>query len=393
MTAALAAIFSRLGPGAPILHCLHVNHNIRNAAECSGDEEAAAALCESLSLPFHICRIPRGMIQERAARRGTGMEAAARRFRYAALAKEARRLEAQAILTAHTRDDRLENILMAVLRGSGPAGLGAMSVPHAARQTPQNPPVIRPLLHVTHEEALAYLAGRGLSYRTDPSNADTRFFRSRTRHLLIPLLNREFPGWEQPLLRLNETQALAAAFLAGEASRLSWENTDGGLSLSSKDFFAQNLLVREEALFAALDTLDVPGGGETRPRRDAVRMFSSGAVAACDLGKFRVENTGGRVRVKRCDSALFQSFSVLIKNRGTYKLDLFGGLVCEVRTAEMPRTGGFYAGLPLVLRRTGQAARIEALDAKGRAALLDLRGKVLEKRNGVDAAFYCTISV
>jgi tRNA(Ile)-lysidine synthase len=394
MTAALAAIFSRLGPDAPVLHCLHVNHNIRNAAECSGDEKAAAALCESLSLPFHIHRVPRGMIQERAVRRGTGLEAAARRFRYAAFVKEARRLGARAILTAHTRDDRLETILMAVLRGSGPAGLGAMSAPYT---NPPAIPVIRPLLYLTHEDALAYLAGRGLSHRTDPSNADTRFFRSRVRHLLVPLLNREFSGWEQPLLRLNETQALAASFLAGEASRLSWENTDGGLSLPSKDFFALSPLVREEALFAALDTLDVPGGGETRPRRDAVRVFASGSTMACDLGKFRLENTGGHVRAKRYDSSSFQSFSVLIKSRGTYKLDLSGGLVCEVQAAEMSRevrrSGGFYAGLPLVLRRTGQAARIEALDAKGRAAFLDLQGNLLQKRSGADAAFYCTISL
>lgn len=397
MTAALAAVFSRQGPGAPVLHCLHVNHNIRNAAECSGDEAAAAALCKSLSLPFHVHRVPRGIIEARAARYGTGLEAAARRFRYAALAKEARRLGARAILTAHTRDDRLENVLMAVLRGSGPAGLGAMSAPYTARRTPAIP-VIRPLLYLGHDDALAYLAGRGLSHRTDPSNAGTRFLRSRVRHLLVPLLNREFSGWERPLLRLNETQALAAAFLAGEAARLVWETADGGLSLPSQEFFAQNPLVREEALFAALDTL---GGGETRPKRDALRAFVSGTgKTACDLGKFRLENTGGRVRVKRCGPASLQSlqsFSLLIKNMGTYKLDLSGGLVCEVRAAYSPcakppasNAGGFYASLPLVLRRTEQMARIEALDAAGRAALLDLRGKVLEKRNGADA-FYCTI--
>ena len=393
MTAALAAVFSRQGPGAPVLHCLHVNHNLRNAAECSGDEAAAAALSKKLALPFHAYRVPCGIIAAWAARHGTGLEAAARRFRYAALTKEARRLGARAILTAHTRDDRLETVLMGVLRGSGPAGLGAMSAPATARRPPAIP-VIRPLLYLGHEDALAYLAGRGLSHRTDPSNAGTRFLRSRVRNLLVPLLNREFSGWERPLLRLNETQARAAAFLAGEAARLAWETADGGLSLPSQEFFARNPLVREEALFAALDTL---GGGETRPKRDALRAFASGTgKTACDLGKFRLETTRGRVRVIRCGSASLQSFSLLIKTRGTYKLNLSGGLVCEVRAAKiscakMPCTGGFYTGLPLVLRRTGQTARIEALDAAGRAALLDLRGKVLYKRGGTDAAFYCTV--
>jgi len=52
--------------------------------------------------------------------------------------------------------------------------------------------IVRPLLEVTREEVELYLTALGQSWREDESNLDHRFARNRVRHVLLPLLEREY---------------------------------------------------------------------------------------------------------------------------------------------------------------------------------------------------------
>lgn len=114
-------------------------------------------------------------------RTGGGREA-----RYSLLLKAARRYRADHILTAHTRDDQAETLLMRMARGSGIAGLGAM-----ARRSPREDAIIaRPLLDVPKARLLATLDKAGISYVLDPTNTDARYTRPRFR-ALMPLLAAE----------------------------------------------------------------------------------------------------------------------------------------------------------------------------------------------------------
>jgi tRNA(Ile)-lysidine synthase len=298
---------------------------------------------------------------------GTGVEAAARFYRRAIWGDEVRRLKAKKavravrILVAHTRDDLLETALMRFLRGSGPAGLGAM--PRAKG------PLLRPLLDLSRTEVLSYLGEKGLSYRTDSTNADKAYLRNRIRLELIPLLDASFPGWRKGVYNFAETQAFTAAFLSGEASRsVKWEGAGGCLSVAGGDFFSAPEIIREEALFRGADLLarekgeglvpDLPGRGRAVPRRESIRRFSRGEAKALDLGPFRAETRNGRVLLFSRKQASGQDlkggsgdrgFSFLIERCGQYRL---GELRVKVEEAsgEEAGTGGFFSGLPLVLR-------------------------------------------
>jgi len=361
LVAALAAVRDKLAAQFT-LHCLHVNHGLRSPESSGADQAAAAELCKAMGIPFSVTAIPLGAIENHAQHHGTGIEGAARHFRHAALREEARRLGASAILVAHTASDRLETILMAFLRGSGPAGLGAMS--SCSSPDEEIIPIVRPLLSVDRADVLAYLKERNLSYRTDETNADEKFLRNKIRLRLIPFLDDNFPGWREPVRRLGETQAMTADFLKEEAARrLPWQTEKSppffqaffpqvsAMGISAELFFSQPLVLREEALFGAIDLL--ARGEETgkKPKREILRAFARGQETAADLGVCRIENKKGRVVVKKTGKAVSAAgFSVLIKKPGVYKLKGLTVKASSVQADSSREETGFFAGFPLVLR-------------------------------------------
>jgi len=115
-----------------------------------------------------------------------GVPAAARDARYRLLVRAARAARATHALTAHTRDDQAETLLMRLLRGSGIAGLSAM-----ARQSERDGVLLaRPFLDVPKSRLIATLNKAKIAFADDPTNRDTAFMRPRLRALL-PLLAAE----------------------------------------------------------------------------------------------------------------------------------------------------------------------------------------------------------
>ncbi|OAF18945.1 tRNA lysidine(34) synthetase TilS [Bradyrhizobium neotropicale] len=113
----------------------------------------------------------------------TGLPAAARQARYRLLARAARAAGATHVLTAHTRDDQAETLLMRLLRGSGIAGLSAM----ARISEREGIMLARPLLDIPKSQLVATLKRAKIGFADDPSNRDTAFTRPRLRALLPQL--------------------------------------------------------------------------------------------------------------------------------------------------------------------------------------------------------------
>lgn len=136
-----------------------------------------------------------------------GLEAAARRARYACLA---RLLEpGEALLTAHHQDDQAETVLLQLLRGTGVHGLAGMPVlmPFAAGIH------ARPLLGFPRAGLERYAREQGLSWIEDPSNRALEIDRSLIRHRVLPLLRERWPTAGRQLTQAARHAAEAAALL------------------------------------------------------------------------------------------------------------------------------------------------------------------------------------
>ncbi|HYH35193.1 MAG TPA: tRNA lysidine(34) synthetase TilS [Nocardioides sp.] len=126
--------------------------------------------------------------------RGQGPEAAAREARYAVLSELADRVAARRVLLGHTLDDQAETVLLGLTRGSGGRSIAGMR--------PAFGVFVRPLLDVRRAQTEEACRAEGLEWWEDPHNADPRFTRSRVRHSVLPLLERELgPGVAETLAR------------------------------------------------------------------------------------------------------------------------------------------------------------------------------------------------
>jgi tRNA(Ile)-lysidine synthetase-like protein len=156
------------------VRALHVHHGVRG-----GEADADAEHCRTL-MGAEVVEVP-----------PAATEAAMRELRYAATAAGGLRA------TGHTASDQVETVILRLL-ASGSTGGGI--------KPRREDGVIRPLLIVWREETEAYCRDRGLPFRSDTTNADTK--RGLIRGELLPLLERLDPRARASLLSLAAERPL-----------------------------------------------------------------------------------------------------------------------------------------------------------------------------------------
>lgn len=137
-------------------------------------------------------------------------EAAARQARYRFLDGIRSDYGADAVVTAHHLDDRVETSFLNLLRGTDRAGWSPLK---------SRAGLLRPLLDVRKTDIIQYAQDHGLPWREDQTNTDLRWQRNLVRHELLPLARArwfDFDSSYEVLIRqadgLNEAidQRLAA---------------------------------------------------------------------------------------------------------------------------------------------------------------------------------------
>ncbi len=174
---------------------LHVHHGLSTHAD-SWVEHGRAQAAE-LVIPFEVAHIELGRIN------AEGLEAAARKQRYAALGEMCARHQIDILLTAHHQDDQAETLLLQLLRGAGVAGLCGMQSCHRAPGLLGSSVLLlaRPLLDLTRAELVQYAGQHQIRHVEDESNADMRYTRNALRHQIMPLLAQHFPGFQARFAR------------------------------------------------------------------------------------------------------------------------------------------------------------------------------------------------
>jgi tRNA(Ile)-lysidine synthase len=123
-----------------------------------------------------------------------GLEASARRARYAAINDVAKLHNAAAIFLGHTKDDQAETVLLGLARGSGSRSLSGMA------QRIDN--YRRPMLSISRQQTEAACEELGLKFWRDPHNQSMEYTRVRVRENILPLMEKEIgPGVADALVR------------------------------------------------------------------------------------------------------------------------------------------------------------------------------------------------
>jgi tRNA(Ile)-lysidine synthase len=234
-TALLHALAALPQARARGLRALHVDHRLH------ADSERWAAHCQRFCAALAVdCAVVAVQV-DRAS--GEGIEAAARHARYAALADALR--AGEWLLLGHHRDDQAETVLLKLLRGAGPEGLGGM---RAIRPLGRGQ-LWRPLLALPRASLREYVATQGLACIDDPSNANRSLARNRLRHDILPQLLQTWPHAVDSILH---SAALSRA--AADSLQARWLSALDDLldpatgSLDATGWLALDAAVREPLL-------------------------------------------------------------------------------------------------------------------------------------------------
>ena len=107
-------------------------------------------------------------------------------------------VERAPVVTAHTRDDHIETVVMRILRGAGARGLAGLLAPS---------PVERPLLEVGRQDVLEYASHHRVDFTEDPTNASRVYLRNRIRLDLLPAIRTVAPGFERDVVMISRQAA------------------------------------------------------------------------------------------------------------------------------------------------------------------------------------------
>jgi tRNA(Ile)-lysidine synthase len=182
-----------------------IDHRLR--PESAAEAAAVAKLARSLGIGHHT-------LVWAGKKPKSGLQAAARTARYRLLVDLAKRLGADAIATAHTRDDQAETMLLRLAHGSGVSGLAGI------RRVGERGgiAILRPLLDLPKARLVATLKKASVAYVEDPSNLDPRFARVRMRQLAPALAGEGLDAARLALLAKRLARADAALTVTADAA-------------------------------------------------------------------------------------------------------------------------------------------------------------------------------
>ena len=159
----------------------HYNHNWRGE-ESLREQEVCRLFASAKGFEFYTKNAP-------AALKKTENDARIARYEFFEEAYED--FDADAVFTAHNKDDNAETVLYRVIKGTGIVGLRGIAEKRGY--------FYRPLLKTSRAEILAYCNERNLSPNNDSSNSNAAYKRNYIRLNVIPSLEKINPSVKDAL--------------------------------------------------------------------------------------------------------------------------------------------------------------------------------------------------
>lgn len=154
----------------------HFNYQLRGA-DSDADEALVQSWCKKNKIPFYFRRIDTKTLSKKSK---SSLQMFAREQRYQFFEELMKEFGYTKTALAHHLNDRVESLLINVLRGTGIRGLQGM---------PSQPgKYIRPLIDCTKEQLYDYAKSNNVKFREDKSNASIDYLRNWIRLRVLPML-------------------------------------------------------------------------------------------------------------------------------------------------------------------------------------------------------------
>lgn len=226
----------------------HVNHMIRE--EANEEEEFVKEFCKRIKVEFYSKRIE---VEKYANNNKIGLEEAGRKIRYEFFDEVASRTNSNKIAIAHNKNDKVETILMNLLRGSGVTGLQGI-------QPIKDNKIIRPIIEIERQDIEKYCKENKLEPKIDISNFDNTYTRNKIRNVVIPYIKEEFnPNFIETITRLSEVITEENKFLKNITEQryreILIEVKDNQITLDLKKFNIEENVIKNRLILYTVSQL------------------------------------------------------------------------------------------------------------------------------------------
>ena len=224
----------------------HVNHLIRE--EAISDEEYVVNYCKVNNIKYYVKRID---VKKYADNNKQGTEEAGRTVRYEFFEEILQKEKANKIAIAHNKNDKIETIIMNMLRGSGISGLKGIEPKRENKY-------IRPLIETERTSIEEYCEEKNLRPRIDKTNFINDCTRNKIRNVVIPYIKNEFnPNIINTMDRLSsiieEENRYLEKITIDVFEKLKIKEEKGHLVLKLKEFNKQDIVIKKRLILYAIN--------------------------------------------------------------------------------------------------------------------------------------------
>lgn len=223
----------------------HINHLIRE--EAISDEEYVVNYCRKNDIKCYVKRID---VKKYANNNKQGTEEAGRTVRYDFF-EEILKENANKIAIAHNKNDKIETIIMNMLRGSGISGLKGIEPKRENKY-------IRPLIETERTSIEEYCLKNNLQPRIDKTNFINDCTRNKIRNIVIPYIKEEFnPNIINTIDRLSLVIEEEDKYLEKRTlevfNKLKIKYEKGYLVLNLKEFNVQDSVIKKRLILYSIN--------------------------------------------------------------------------------------------------------------------------------------------